>query len=63
MNIEDLDNDYYDYISRPSYYQHHIGMFMQHTIDVLKDLQQQLNKKEDKIDVNNIKEVKNINGK
>ncbi|GAG89815.1 unnamed protein product [marine sediment metagenome] len=47
----------------------HIGLFMEYTISLLKDLIQeqqniykQLAKKEDAIDVNDIKEVKNING-
>ncbi len=39
-----------------------ILMFMNFTKEILKDLQVQLAKKEDVIDVNDIKEVKNING-
>jgi len=68
MNIEKLEKTYVDYIQRPRQYQHYIGMFMQYTIDVLKDqsdmmadLQKQLAKKENTIDVKDIKEVKLLN--
>ena len=62
MSIEKLEKTYVDYIQRPRQYQHYIGMFMQYTINVLKDqsdmiadLRKQLAQKEDKIDVKDIK--------
>ena len=62
MNIHELEKDYENYILRPSFSQHHIGMFMQHTINTLKDLIQEqqniykeLAQKENVIDVNDIK--------
>ena len=68
MSIEKLEEDYQNYILRPSFSQHHIGMFMQHTINILKDLIQEqqniykeLAQKEDVIDVNELKEVRNLN--
>ena len=69
MTLHELEKDYENYILRPSFSQHHIGMFMQHTINILKDLIQErqnlykeLAQKENVIDVNNIKEVRNLNG-
>ena len=64
MSIKDLEDDYQSYVLNPSYSPHHIGMFMQHTISILKDLiQEQQNiykelaqlKKEDEITLLNIK--------
>ena len=62
MSIEKLEKDYENYILRPSFSQHHIGMFMQHTINILYDLIQgqqniykELAQKENNIDINNIK--------
>ena len=62
MSIEKLEKDYENYILSPSFKEHHVGMFMQHTINVLKDLRKQLAQKQDAIDVKNIKEVRNLNG-
>ena len=69
MNIHEIEKDYENYILRPSFSQHHIGMFMQHTINILKDLIQEqqniykeLAQKENIIDVNELKEVRNLNG-
>ena len=69
MAFHELEKDYENYILRPSFSQHHIGMFMQHTINILKDLIQEqqniykeLAQKENVIDVNEIKEVQNLNG-
>jgi len=69
MSINNLEKTYVDFIQRPRQYQHYIGIFMQYTIDALKyqsdmidDLQQQLAQKEDKFNVNDIKEVRLING-
>ena len=68
MSIEKLEKDYESYILRPSFSQHHIGMFMQHTINILYDLIQErqniykeLAQKENIIDVNELKEVRNLN--
>ena len=67
MTLHELEKDYENYILRPSFSQHHIGMFMQHTINILYDLIQErqnlykeLAQKENVIDVNNIKEVRNL---
>ena len=67
MNIETLEKDYENYILRPSFSQHHIGMFMQHTINILKDqsdmiadLRKELAQKEDVITLSEIKEVSNL---
>ena len=69
MSIDKLEKDYENYILRPSFSQHHIGMFMQHTITMFFDLIQEqqniykeLAQKQDVINVNDIKEVKLING-
>ena len=68
MSIETLEKDYENYILRPSFSQHHVGMFMQHTINILKDLireqqniYKELAQKQNNINVNNIKEVRNLN--
>ena len=68
MSIETLEKDYENYILRPSFSQHHVGMFMQHTINILKDLIQEqqniytlLAQKGNIIEVNEIKEVRNLN--
>ena len=62
MSIKDLEDDYQSYVLNPSYSPHHIGMFMQHTIDILKDLTQEqqnlykeLAQKQDVIDIDTIK--------
>ncbi len=61
MSIEKLEQDYQSYILRPSFSEHHIGIFMQHIIDTLKDIiqeQQNLYKElaqKNSIDVNDIK--------
>ena len=67
MSIEDLEKDYESYILRPSFSQHHIGMFMQHTIaifkdqsDIIADLRKELSQKEDVIILSEIKEVSNL---
>ena len=59
MSIEKLEKDYENYILRPSFSQHHIGMFIQHTIntfkdqsDMIADLYKELAQKENIIDVN-----------
>ena len=69
MTLHELEKDYENYILRPSFSQHHIGMFMQHTINILKDqadmiadIYKELAQKENVIDVNEIKEVRNLNG-
>ena len=61
MSIEDLEQDYQSYILRPNFSEHYIGIFMQHTIDTLKDqsdmiadLRKELAQK-DSIDVSDIK--------
>ena len=69
MNIEKLEEDYENYILRPSFSQHHVGMFMQHTINIFKDqsdmiadLRKELaqKEKEDVITLSEIKEVRNL---
>ena len=60
MSIHELEKDYENYILRPSFSQHHIGMFMQHTINMFKDQSDMIAdlKKhiaETEIDFNNIK--------
>jgi len=71
MSIEKLEEIKNDYINRNIIYNgnYEIGCFMITTIDILKDLTQEkqniykeLAQKEDAIDVNDIKEVKNLNG-
>ena len=69
MNLHEIEKDYENYILRPSFSQHHIGMFMQHTINIFKDqsdmiadLRKELAQKENIIDVNDIKEMRNLNG-
>ena len=67
MSIEKLEKTYVNYIQRPRQSGHYIGMFMQYTIDTFKEqsdmiaeLRQELAQKEDSINVNNIKEVRNL---
>jgi len=68
MSVAKLEKIFDDYYNK-SQSALNIGKFMLMIIDTLKDqsdeianLRQELAKKEDVIDVNNIKEVRNLNG-
>ena len=62
-NIKNLEETKDNYVNRNLIYNgnYEVGLFMIQTIDAIKELQKQLAKKKDAIDVNDIKEVKRIN--